>query len=506
MQIGRKVLTTYEPVITEENVISILQNVMPQHLENANRITFLDNYEKGYQPIIREKKYRPDIDVQTNDNVANEITNFKTSFHWGSPITFVQKENGFDTDENITKAIAMLNAYYEAENIRTKTQHLGRNVEITCRGYTFIDVNTDEQEIAEGGSPFKIESLEPTNAFVVYSSYYFDKRPMLGVMFSQDDEGNKHITAFSKYQRFELKNYEFTERSGEENPLGMIPIIEWIRSYDNMGCFERQIPEMDALNLMVSDLANDVDQNTQAIWHGNDIDFPRVVVTDEEGNQVEVDKYPKTNEWIITETTQDGKTPFVKPLAVDYEYTGILNNILSKRALILQKCNVPQRNDNSGGSTGIAMDSATGWSAAETEAQKQQNIMECCKVEEVKAVLRAIKICPYIPSDSPLLLLKPSDLQPSIKRSKTYELTVKTNAICALLAKGFDLQDAISVAPMFEDNNQVIERSGDGVRKYQESNVFKTAQTSNTEEKRPFADYSDQENNSPNIGSQQTNN
>ena len=52
MQIGRKVLTTYEPVITEENVISILQKVMPQHLENANRITFLDEYEKGYQPIM----------------------------------------------------------------------------------------------------------------------------------------------------------------------------------------------------------------------------------------------------------------------------------------------------------------------------------------------------------------------------------------------------------------------------------------------------------------------
>ena len=40
----------------------------------------------------------------------------------------------------------------------------------------------------------------------------------------------------------------------------------------------------------------------------------------------------------------------------------------------------------------------------------------------------------------------------------------------------------------------------------QESNVFKIEQTSNVEEKRPFADYSDQENNSPNIGSQQTNN
>lgn len=506
MQIGRKVLTTYESEITYANIVPILQKVMVQHLENANRCTFLDEYEKGNQPLERTKTYRPDIDVQTNDNVANEVTNFKTSFHWGSPITFVQKENGQDADDDITKAIAILNSCYESENIRKKTQHLGRNVEITCRGYTYIDVNTDKQDIEDGGSYFNVESLEPTNAFVVYSSYYFDKRPMLGVMFSEDDNGRKHITAFSKYQRFELIDYKHTERSGEKNPLEMIPIIEWIRSYDNMGCFERQIPEMDALNLMVSDLANDVDQNTQAIWHGNDIDFPKEIVTKEDGTQEEVEKHPKTNDWIITQTTQDGKTPFVKPLAVDYEYSGILNNIVTKRALILQKCNVPQRNDNSGGSTGIAMDSATGWSAAETEAQKQQNIMECCKMEEVKAVLRAIKICPYVPSDSPLLKLKSSDLQPSIKRSKTYELTVKTNTICALIAKGFDLQDAISVAPMFEDNNQVVERSGEGVRKYQESNVFKTETSTETEETRPFADYSDQEGNSPNIGSQQTNN
>lgn len=504
MQIGRQVLTTYEPVITAENIISILQKVMPKHQQNANRETFLDNYEKGYQPLDRVKTYRPDIDVQTNDNVANEVTNFKTSFHWGSPITFVQKENGQEVGEDVTRAIAILNSCYESENIRKKTQHLGRNVEITCRGYTYVDVNMDKQDIEDGGSYFKVESLEPTNAFVVYSSYYFDKRPMLGVMYNQDDDGNKHITAFTKYQRFELVNYEFTERSGEKNPLGMIPIIEWIRSYDNMGCFERQIPEMDALNLMVSDLANDVDQNTQAIWHGNDIDFPKVIVTDEDGKQVEVDKYPKTNEWIITETTPDGKTPFVKPLAVNYEYSGILNNIITKRALILQKCNVPQRNDNSGGSTGIAMDSATGWSAAETEAQKQQNIMESCKMEEVKAVLRAIRINPYVPADSPLLNLKLSDIQPSVKRSKTYELTVKTNAICALIAKGFDLQDAISVAPMFEDNNQVVERSGEGVRKYQEANVFKV-DTSQSEETRPFADMSDQEQNSPNIGGQNTN-
>ena len=495
MQIGRQTLYTSEPIITYDNVIDVLRKVFPLHQENATRIEYLSNYEKGEQPIIRTKTYRPDINVQTNDNVANEVTEFKTSFHWGNPITLVQKSENENAE--ITEAISQLNTCYDAEEIRKKTQHLARNVEIGGLGYTFVDINLDEEDIANGGSYFKIESISPSNAFVVYSSYYYDKRPMIGVVYRVGSDGQKYITAFTKNARYELKGFEHDVRSGEINPLGYIPVIEWIRSYDGMGCFERQIPEMDNLNLLVSDFTNDVDQNTQAIWHGNDIAFPTEIIENDDGTKSERVKKPGTNEWVLTQTTQDGKTPFVKPLAVEYDYQGMLNNIVTRRALILQKCNVPQRNDNSGGSTGIAMDSATGWSAAETQAQKQQNIMESCKMEEVKVVLSAIRNNPYVPSDSPLLKLKYSDIQPNIKRSKTYELTVKCNSLATLLSHGFDLRDATQAIPMFEDNTQVVERSGDGVKKYQESKVFGTGKE--TEEKRPFADTSDQIVNSPNI-------
>ncbi len=495
MQIGRQVLYTSEMEITYDNVIDVLRKVFPLHQQNVAQIEFLDNYEKGCQPIIRKKTYRPDINVQTNDNVANEVTEFKTSFHWGNPITFVQKSETEDKD--ITNAISILNSCYEVEEIRKKTQHLGRNVEIGGLGYTFVDINLDEQDIANGGSYFKIESLNPSNAFVVYSSYYFDKRPMMGVVYRFDSENQKRFTVFTKDFRFELKGYEHDARSGEKNPLGIIPLIEWIRSYDGMGCFERQVPEMDNLNLLVSDFTNDVDQNTQAIWHGNDIDFPKEAIKNEDGTITEKVKKPMTNEWVLTQTTVDGKTPFVKPLAVEYDYNGMLNNIITRRALILQKCNVPQRNDNSGGSTGIAMSDATGWTAAETQAQKQQNIMESCKMEEAKVVLSAIHNNPYLPSDSPLLKLKYTDIQPNIKRSKTYELVTKTNSLTTLLSHGFDLRDAIQAIPMFEDNTQVIERSGIGVRKYQDAHVF-----GNSKEKikdKIAADNSDQITNSPNI-------
>ena len=495
MQIGRQRIYTSEPVITYDNVIDILRKATSVHEKNATQMKYLDDFEKGEQPLMRKKTYRKDIDIQACDNVANEVTEFKTSFHWGNPITLVQKSK--DLDKDITDAIYLLNECYESEGIRAKTQHLGRNVEVGCLGYTYVDINMDKDEIEDGGSYFKLESLEPSNTFVVYSSYYTDKRPMMGVMYRLDSENQKVFTVFTKDLRFEIKNYEHQERSGEANPLGVIPIIEWFRNYDMMGCFERQISEMNNLNLLVSDFSNDVEQNTQAIWHGNDVEFPTETIKNEDGTVTERVKKPGTNEWVITGTTQDGKTPFIKALAVDYDYQGMLNNIITRRALILQKCNVPQRNDNSGGSTGIAMDSATGWSAAETEAQKLQNIMETCKMNEVKVVLRAIKKCPYVPSDSPLLKLKAKDVQPNIKRSKTYELVTKCNSLTTLLSHGFDLQDATQAIPLFEDNTQVIERSGGGVKKYQDAHVFDT-----TKEKikdKVAADNSDQITNSPNI-------
>lgn len=193
MHIGREVLYTSEPYITYDNIIPILQKLLPVHQRNARRITFLDDYEKGCQPIVRKKKYRPDIDAKVCDNVANEVTDFKTSFHWGNPITLVQRGEDKEDNSAITDGISILNSCYESEEIRKKTQHLARNVEIGCLGYTYVDINMDEQDIALGGSYFKIESLEPTNTCVIKSSYYYDKRPMIGVMYAEDEIGRAHV-------------------------------------------------------------------------------------------------------------------------------------------------------------------------------------------------------------------------------------------------------------------------------------------------------------------------
>lgn len=504
MQYGRYELFTDLPEVTYENVIELLRKVLPTHLQNASKIDFLLEYEAGNQPLQREKQYRKDIDCQCVDNVAHEISKFHIGYKWGIPITIIQRGEKDSGNDKEIEAISLLNEQYELQNIRKKTQRLARFVEICGVGYTFVDINSDYED---GESYFNIEALDPRTTFVIRSSYYFDRRVMMGVTYRVDSNNDYHFTCFTKSQRFEIaretNEYKHMVRSGEKNPLGVVPIIEYIRNDDRMGCFERQISDMDNLNLLISDFTNDVDQNTQTIWHCNDVDFPTEIVKLEDGTEQEVVRKPKTNDWMQTFTTKDGKTPFVNPLAVNYDYNGMLQNIITRRLTILQNADVPCRNDNSGGSTGIAMSDATGWSNAETVAASQQNITEGCKMEEVKAVLKAIQNSSDVPTDSALLTLRYRDCQPNIKRNKTYELASKTNAWATLVKHGMNGYHALKTVNLVDDVNQVWADSKENVEKFQMS-VFGNKAESNMINEQPNkdrlqADYSDQTQNSPNL-------
>lgn len=511
MNFGRKEIYTDVEKITSDNIIAVLRQAYIDFKPNASDCEELIKFEAGNQPLVREKKYRSDIDIQCVDNVANEITEFKCGFDWGNVITLIQRgQKDTGKIENESEAIALLNEEYAMAKIGLKQQQLARFVEICGIGFTYVDINTSWEE---GDAHFTLDVLDPRNTFVVKSSRYIDHRPMLGVTFRQDSLGNTYFTCFSDDERWEVINlvkvinskdevvekneWNETSRSGEKNPLGIIPIQEWVRAIDRMGCFERQIPEINNLNILISDTSNQVDQTVQAIWHCNDVDFPE----DENGNII----HPKSNDWLQTYTSKDGNKPFVTPLSVAYDHTGILNNIVTRRSLILQKANVPQRNDNSGGSTGVAMSDATGWSSAENSASKSQGIKEACKLDEVKLVLRAISLCPDLDSNSPLLKLKAADIQPNIKRQKTYEMTTKANTFATLVSHGVDALHVLKVINLFDDPNQVYVDSKESLEKYQKSVFEKTTNGEDTE-KRTMQDESDQVGNSPLIDGMSTEN
>ena len=491
-KLGRKIIYTDQPFITRENLIDVLTKAKNEHMSNVADIQFLLKYEKGVQPLNRTKTVRADIDICDVDNIANQITEFKLGYDWGYPITLVQR-GVTDSGSNVEpEAIARLNEYYEIAGNRGHQQELARYVEITGIGYTYVDINT---EYVDGESPFTHDVLDPEFTFVVRSTYYTDKRIVMGVTFTDKNiDGETIYTCFTPSSRFVVRQLKNIEEYS--NPLGIIPIVEWIRAYDRMGCFERQIPEMDALNLLNSDFLNDVDQNTQAIWHTNDVDFKVIEIKNEDGTTTKKVQKPANGQWLQTYTSADGKTPFITPLTITYDYGGILNNIVTKRQMILAKCDVPQRNDNSGGSTGIAMSDASGWSAAEASASKKENIQDMCKTAELRVVFRAISKCGNIESDNPINGLRLIDVKPYIKRQKSYEMTVKTNALATMLSHGIHGLHAIKAINFFDDPAQVWEDSKERIEEFQDSQIKSDTSTSESE---GSDNIIDQVNNSPNI-------
>lgn len=523
MQYGRRVLYTDVPEVTYENVIEVLRKAYSEYRENIADINYLLSFDMGEQPLQRKtpKKVRPEIDETVIDNVAHEIVEFKLGFDWGNPITLVQRGEKDSGGTEEAKAIALLNECYEAEGNKSKTQKLARFIEVCGIGYTYTETRKKD-DWEDGDSYFSLSVLDPRCAFVIYSSYYIDQRKMLGVTFRHDSKtGNNYFTCFSKHFRFEVlnlqeiingetveedKQWRHGTRSGEENPLHKIPIVEWIRSYDRTGAFEHQISECNNLNLMLSDFTNDVEQSTQAIWHTNDVEFPKEIVKLEDGTEKEVAAKPKSGQWLQTFTPENGKTPIVEALGTNYDYEGMLKNIHAARARILQKCDVPSRAENASNITGLATDSATGWNAAENSANKKQSIIESCKMQEVDVALAAIKNSLVIEQNNPMLKLRKIDIQPSIKRQKNYELTTKVNFFATAVSHGIHGLHALRQMNAFEDVNQVWEDSRPLIEAYQKS-VFEKRQNnavggdgeSKPNSDRLEQDVSDQSRNSPNL-------
>ena len=486
--VGRAVIYTDEREITSENIIKVLQETFPSHIGNAQRIDELIRFEAGVQEQLRAKVTRKEIDSKCVDNVANEITEFKTSFVWGNPITLVQRGEKDSGKKAENKAITRLNECYSAEFIGRKQQELARFVEIGGIGFTFIDIN---RYWREGKSYFTYDVLDPRYAYIVKSSS-LGHRKMLGVTYSTDTMGNFHFTAFTPNARFEIdsllrkepkkensdneyvRNYDWQERpyNNQRNPLGMIPIIEWVRASDRMGCFERQIPEMLELNQLESDFSNLVGQTVNSIWWANNVEFPEETVTDRDGNEIKTVSHPENGDWIETNTTRDGKDPKIEPLVINSDYNGQLNNIVTKRSLILEKCQVPQRGDSSN-STGIATSAASGWDAAESSASKEQMYMESSKLEEVEVVLSAINASPDIEPDNPMLELKYMDVQPSIKRQKNYELVSKMNFFATGISHGLHPKHLLKEMNAFADPEQVYIDSKEYLDMYIESTLQK---------------------------------
>ena len=511
---GRKRIYTDEWYIDEKNVIKVLQLTMMWHEQNAQEMRFLLDYEKGYQPLRRTKTVREDVNVEAIDNIANQVVVFKQGYIWGNPILYIQRGNkdlsGEDEEGNTQQdlGITMLNEMNEIEYAQTKDQELARFVEICGVGYQMVDIRPK----FDGLSAFDLMTLNPLFTYCIYRNNARQDK-LAAVTFHRDIySGDTWFTVFTPDKRFEIKNMtQMVDAAGNKvdvdrwelqrdpvtglsyyvNPFSKIPIAEFNRAADRTGCFERQISDMDALNIESSDFVNLFCQSVQEIWWGVDFELPKDPTT---GKSIKA----KNGEWVMTKSISGGK-PDLKPLHSDIDFDGIQQNLTTRRELILQKCYVPLQTEPGGGSTGSAMSMSSGWAAAEAAAAMEEQMLFRGKMEIVQLEILAINKITGIEKDSPLLRLKPSDVKPQFTRNKTYDLVSKVNSMVTMIKSGVHGRVAMETVNLFPDVAQAWADSKEVIEKYQEALVNKADASRVASEDRAGSDTADQLSNSPII-------
>ena len=490
--LGRKRIYTDQKHINSNNVIDVLKKAYDQHCLNLTEIQYLIDYEGGKQPLTRAKTIRSDIDIQINDNLANYVTEFKLGYFWGTPALLVQRgdKNSEGQKSDMTGITALNEMLENGVHIGLKNQELAAFVEKCGIGHRLVDIKTDFDE-DEDESLVEVHTLDPRYTFCVYHNGVGHKK-VLSATYTADSKDDIYFTCFTDEYRWEIHKWEIVGET-QINPLGMNPIVEYQRSVDRFGCFERQISDMDGLNILVSDFANDTAQRTQEIWWGNDIDFPQ----DESGNIIK----PQSGQWILTFTGASAngasKQPKIQPLSSTFQGDAVLNNMSYRWNRILQKCKVPMQHDSEGGgSTGTAMDMSSGWSAAEVDAAREELLIESGLREEIKLIIRAIRAVPddVLPMDAPIRKVRSKDISFHFNRKRNYDMAVKANAFATWVSHGINGRHALKAVDAFEDNEQVWQDSREGVEQYQKSQFQDSESTD-----RIMADSSDQIGNSPII-------
>lgn len=473
---GRKQIFCDKTNIDKTNILEVLGEAYAIHEQNRAEMLYLFEYVKGRQPILdRKKQIRPEINEKIVDNMASEILEFKLGYEFGSPISYVQRARKdiksrnalfsffkklFTSDESKKEdlRVSAINEMMVEECKAAKDLMLAKDVKTCGVGYRLIL----PKKIKTGVSVFDLLVLNPMNTFVVYSNDAY-REPILGVSYFPHRDGSVTFGCYTKTSYFKIemgitKGFEdwFEEKP---NTVGMVPIIEYINDYDRMGCFERVIPLMDALNTVDSDRVNDIAQHIQNILWGDNV-------------ALDTDQYEALrNQGLILTKSEQGRTATLKYLecVLNQSENQTLVDYVERK--IEKIAHIPNRSELSGGSTGSATNMSTGWMDAETDAKSKEQIWMESERRETAIILKIIKDSNEVDADIAELNL--SDIEIKFSRSRTYDLATKCNSLSALIGIGIDPLRAIEVVGLFTDPQQVALDSAERIDRI----LFKDNQT-----------------------------
>ena len=361
--IGRqKIFTNYNKV-NDKNIVEILNNAYPLHELNIAEEDFLYNYLKGVQPILkREKKVRKEINNKIVENHALSIVEFKTGYLLEKPIQYVATSNSVDD-----VSIAKFNGFMNIESKDSKDMRIATDCAICGLGYRLIVPNKSYSEKVEDESPFRIHTIKPQNAFIIYSSDIGEEALIGVVIYKYKDADTQQqkirLQAYTK-DFFYTMNFGETSFTKKANNYGVIPLIEYCYNEERMGAFEPVIPLLDAINMVQSNRVDGVEQFIQALLVFKNVDIKKEQLTEllelgaikiKDNGEIEANVEYLTQELNQTQvqTLKDDM------LRVVYKIVGM-----------------PIQNSGNGGDNGLAVVYKDGWTEVESKTQKTELIFK----------------------------------------------------------------------------------------------------------------------------------
>ena len=435
---GRKQIYTDFGYVSAENVAQIVRDAYVTHLVNRDDISYLYNYYKGKTPgLYKTKDVRPEINHQISEGRANAIVAFKVGYTVGKPIQYISSS----ADEAFSEVVAKLNDMMRSEGKVTKDRRLVEWQMICGTGYRLVLPKEHRGERV----PFRMYTLNPMNTFVVYAND-FTERPLLGVTYETDLEGNITFTAYSEDKVYTLPNGAKDAVSVEDNALNRIPIIEYPANSARLGVFEIVLPMLDAVDNLDSSRLDAVDQFVQSLMvlYNCDLDDGTTANTIRQAGMILLrnNGETKADVKIISETLNQTDNETLK-----LSFTKTINEIVG----------MPSQGDanTSDSSNNGAMYLKNGWQGAEMRAQDFEAMFE--------APERAfLDIVSFICASQSALEFDPYDIDIRFTRRNYEDVLSKAQTLNMLLQNDWvHPQAAYDVSGLFVDSEAAYQMGRD---------------------------------------------
>lgn len=449
----------------EKNIANILNHIWLLHSQNASEIEYLENYYRGYQPILGKRKdVRPTINNIVLENNAYFVVNFKAGYVFGEPIQFIQRGDIANPE------VGVLNGYAIAEDKYDKDCELAESVYTSGIAHRLILPDNDDD------SPFGITNLDSKNTFIVYSSLDTKHSKLLGVTFTRGERDTRirgsvyTNTGFYEFNKG-VAETGFNVEFKQNHYLGVIPIFEYSFNKWRLGLIEVVMSIFNALNRIASGDIDGLEQYIQSIM---------VFINQE----IDPETYKNVLDLGAVELSTVDPTRPADLKLLQNELSHSNTEVLHKRLLnsALQILGIPvQSTRTSGGDTGAARQLSDGWTMAEERAKQDENAFKRCSKEEIKLIL---KICRLTPN-SGIKTLEIKDIDQKLPRNKSDNFLVKAQGLMNLITSGVSPDVAFASAGLFSDSNEAYQKSidfYDGIENWINYFVFKQAKQATNEE------------------------